>query len=264
MSSCDLRRPAERALRPDRAAAAPDLHRPRIAVVGERVQLAARRPPEPQDEQRTRRARRPRRRSVMPRSWSFLGRHRPDAPEPLDGERVEKRQLAVGRHHEQAVGLGDAAGHLGEELGSRHADRDRQADLLEHLAPQPHGDLGRRARDPLQPAHVEEGLVDRQPFDQRRRVLEHPEHGLARLGVGRHARRDDDRVAGTGGAPAGRPSRCGRRRPWPRSWPRARHRRRRSRAVRAGEARLAARPTRRTRPGRRAGSSPCSCEHMFA
>ena len=71
--------------------------------------------------------------------------HRPDAPEPLDRERVEERQLAVGRHDEQSVRLGHAARHLGEELRPRDADRDRQPDLLAHLAPQPHGDLGRRA-----------------------------------------------------------------------------------------------------------------------
>ena len=44
------------------------------------------------------------------------------------------------------------------------------------------------------PAHVEERLVDREPLDERRRVVEDLEHRLARLGVRRHARRDDDRV----------------------------------------------------------------------
>ena len=86
---------------------------------------------------------------VIPRAWSLRAVTGPDAPEPLDRQRVEERQLAVGRHDEQAVGLGHAARHLGEELGARHADGDRQPDLLEHLAPQPRGDLRRRARDPL-------------------------------------------------------------------------------------------------------------------
>ena len=83
---------------------------------------------------------------VIPRAWSLRGGDRADAPEPLDRQRVEEVELAVGRHHEQAVGLGHAARDLGEELGPRDADRDRQADLLAHLAPQPHGDLRRRAR----------------------------------------------------------------------------------------------------------------------
>ena len=50
----------------------------------------------------------------------------------------------------------------------------------------------RRARDPPEPADVEERLVDREPLDQRRRLPEDLEHRLARLGVGREARRHDD------------------------------------------------------------------------
>ena len=65
--------------------------------------------------------------------------------------------------------------------------------MLEDIAPQPHRDLGGRARDPLQPAHIEERLVDRQAFDQRRRVLEDAEDGLAGGDIGRESRRHDDR-----------------------------------------------------------------------
>ncbi len=184
------------------------------------------------------------------------GGHRPDAPQPLDRQRVQEGELAVGRHDEQAVGLGHAAGHLGQELRPRDADGDRQADLLEHLAAQPHGDLGRRARDPAQPADVEERLVDREPLDERRRVVGTPRtrpcwpRSRPTSAGGRRP------PAGTGRAPAARPSPCGRRTPWPRSWPRARPRRRRSPAARAAAGRRAARPTRRTRRGRRAGSWP--------
>ena len=70
----------------------------------------------------------------------------------------------------------------------------RQADLLSHLAPQPHRDLGGRPCDPPHPADVEERLVDREALDERRGVLEDAEHRLARLGVNGHAGRDDDRV----------------------------------------------------------------------
>jgi hypothetical protein len=97
---------------------------------------------------------------------------------------MEKRQLAVGRDDEQAVGLRDAARDLGEELRSRDPDCDRQADPCAHVAPQPHGDLGRRAREPSQPAHVEKGLVDRQPLHKRGEVVEDAVHRLARVGVG--------------------------------------------------------------------------------
>ena len=117
---------------------------------------------------------------------------RSDSPEPLHRQRVKEGQLAVGRHDEQAVGLRDAARHLGEELRPRHAHRDRQADVPAHLATQPRGDLGGRPRDPLEPADVEERFVDREAFDERRHVVEHPEHRLARLGVDRHPRRHDD------------------------------------------------------------------------
>jgi hypothetical protein len=117
-----------------------------------------------------------------------------DAPEPFDRQRVEEVQLAVGRHHQQPVGLGHAAGHLGEELGPCHPDRDRQADLLEDVAPQPHGDVGGRPGDPPQAADVEERLVDRQPLDQRRGLVEHAERRLARLGVGAHPGPDHHRL----------------------------------------------------------------------
>ena len=119
---------------------------------------------------------------------------RADAPEPFHRERVEERQLAIGWHDQQPIGLGDATGDLGEELGACHTDGDREPDPFEDVAPQPHRDLGRCARHSSQPADIEERLVDRQPFDQRCRVVEHREHGLARLGVGRHPGVDDDRL----------------------------------------------------------------------
>ena len=127
-----------------------------------------------------------------PPAVELVGGHRPDAPEPLDRQRVEKGQLAVGLHHEQTVGLGHATCHLGEELGPGHPDRDGQTDPLEDVAPQPHGDLGGCARDPSQPADVEERFVDGQPLYQRRRLLEDLEDRLARIRVGRHPRFDHD------------------------------------------------------------------------
>ncbi len=98
------------------------------------------------------------------------------------------------RDDEQAIRLRDAARNLGEELRARDPDRDREPDPLAHVASQARGDLGRRAGDAAHPAHVQEGLVDREPLDERRRVLEDLEHLLARLGVRAHSRRDDDGV----------------------------------------------------------------------
>ena len=129
-----------------------------------------------------------------PSAMELLGGHGPDAPEPLDGKRVEKGELAVGRDDEQPVGLGDAARHLGEELRPRDADGDRQTDSLANVAPQPRRDLDGCAGDPLHAAHVEERLVDREPLDERTVVVEHREHRLARVGVRVHAGRDHDRL----------------------------------------------------------------------
>ena len=126
-------------------------------------------------------------------------RRRPDAPEPLDRERMEEVELAVGLDDEQAVGLRDAARHLRQELRPRHPDRDRQADPLAHVATQPRRDLRGRSRQPLHPANVEERLVDRERLDERRRVLEDGEHRLAGLRVRAHPRLDDDDL---GTAPA--------------------------------------------------------------
>ena len=72
---------------------------------------------------------------MIPRSWSFAAVTGSDAPQPLDGQRVEERELAVGWHHEQTVGFGDTARDLGEELGAGHPDRDREPDPFEHVAP---------------------------------------------------------------------------------------------------------------------------------
>ena len=60
--------------------------------------------------------------------------------------------------------------------------------------PQPRRDLHRGARDPGQPAHVEEGLVDRQRLDQGSGVAEDLEHVATGLRVRRHPRWHDDRV----------------------------------------------------------------------
>ncbi len=73
---------------------------------------------------------------------------------------MQKGQLTVGRNHQQAVRLGHAAGYLGQELGPRHADGDRQVDPLAHLAAQPRRHFAGRAGDLLHAAHVQERLVD--------------------------------------------------------------------------------------------------------
>ena len=104
---------------------------------------------------------------------------------------MQEGELPLGRDHEQAVGLGHGARHLREELGPRDPDGDRQAHVLADLAAQARGDVTRGARDPPHPVNVEERLVDREALDARRGLPEDLERRLARLRIGRHARRDD-------------------------------------------------------------------------
>ena len=220
-------RPPEGVLRTDRSAAPAGPHRARDRDCA-RARAGAGPSPGPSIETSTASASRATSPTVeIPRSWSLRAVDRTDAPEPLDRKRMEELELAIGRHDEQSVGLGDPARHLREELGARDADGDREADPFEHVAAQSRRDLDRRARHLRQTADFEEGFVDRQSLDQRRRVPEHLEHRLARLGVRRHAGRDDDRPRAQPARLPRRPSRCGPRTPWPRSSPRARRHRRR-------------------------------------
>jgi hypothetical protein len=121
------------------------------------------------------------------------GRHPADSPEPLDGKRVQELELTLRRHGEQPVRLRHGACHLREELRPRDADGDREAHTLANLSPEPACDLNRRAREASHAAHVEERLVDREPLDERRRVVEDSIDRLARLRVGRHPGTDHDR-----------------------------------------------------------------------
>ena len=187
------RSPAERALRADRAPTAARPHAAAVVVVRQCVEVPARRASEHRHERLLRQlghlADRP-----DPAVVQALCGLRSDAPQTLDRERMEEVELAVGWHDEQAVRLGDPARDLGEELRPRHADRDRETDAVAHIPTQARRDLGRRPGDPPHATDVEERLVDRQPLDERRRVLEDLEHRLAGLGVRRHPRGDDDRV----------------------------------------------------------------------
>ncbi len=171
----------------------PRAHAPGIAVVRQGMELPARRASEHRDERRLAELG-DLANGLDASEMELLGGDPADAPEALDGKRMEERQLVGGRNDEEAVGLGDAARDLREELRPRHADRDTQADLLEHSLPQPRRDLGGCSGEALEAADVEERLVDRHSLDERRRVLEQREHRLARFRVRRHAGLDPHRV----------------------------------------------------------------------
>ena len=123
-------------LRADRPAAPADLDASRVTVVGEGVQMA----PGERTEDRHERALTDAsdvgdgRDAAVVQLGGGLGA---DAPQPLDRERVQERQLSTRRHDQQPVRLGDAARHLGEELRAGDTHRDRQAHPLAHLGTQP-------------------------------------------------------------------------------------------------------------------------------
>ena len=114
---------------------------------------------------------------------------------------MEEVELLSRRDAQEPVRLGDAACDLGEELGARDSDGDGDPDPLADVSAQALGDLAGRACDPAHPADVEERLVDGEALDERRGVLEDPVERLARLRIGGHAWRDDDRF----GAETARP-----------------------------------------------------------
>ena len=122
--------------------------------------------------------------------------------------------------------------------------------------PQLGRDLHGRARHPAQPTDVEEGLVDGHAVRQGEWCRGTPRTpprwppSTPTCAVARRWRAD------TAAWPGARPSRCARRRPWPRSWPQGRRRPRRSRGDGAAWGRRAARPMRRTSRGPRAGWTP--------
>ncbi len=221
-------------------------------VVGQRVQVPPGRRAEHRHQRRSAPARRSRRR--VDAALVQLGRrHRADAPQPLDRQRVQERQLALGGTSSSPSGLATPLATLARNfvraMPTVIAGRRRRAP-----ASQPHRDLDRRARTPPQPADVEERLVDRDALDERRGVLEDREHRLARLDVRVEPRRHHDRLRAQLARlpPAHRRADAERLRLVARGQHHAAADDRP--AGRAAAARRAARPTRRTSRGRRAGS----------
>ena len=128
----------------------------------------------------------------MPRSCSLAAVTRPTPQSRSTGSGWRNSSSPSGGTTSRPSGLATPLATLARNLvratptviGSPTCSRTRAA--------QPRGDLRGRSRDPLEPADVEERLVDRQPLDQRRRVVEDLEDGLAGVGVGVHARPHDD------------------------------------------------------------------------
>ena len=175
-----LRPPAQGALRRrSNGAVAPRMHRPRIAVVRQRVQLPPRRPPQHR----------------RPASASGSLRHLPHGRDAAaDGACAD---VAGPTPHSRSTGSGcrNASSASGGTTSSPSGFATALATLARNLVRATPtvigsptrsrtsrrsrgGDLGRSAGDVLEPAHVQEGLVDRQALDHRRHVLEHAKTAL--------------------------------------------------------------------------------------
>ena len=141
------------------------------------------------------------------------------APQPLGGRgadagddrhvhRPEEVGLGAGWHDDEAVGLVEVAGHLGDEL--RGADPDRRSQPtrgLGDLLTKPLGE--RRDRGDLQVGQarggqVDERLVQRQRLHQRGGLAQHRHHQLAAGAVGVEAAAQERRVGAPRACLAGR------------------------------------------------------------
>ena len=93
----------------------------------------------------------------------------------LDGDRREKSLLLPGPHLPRLRAVpppAHLAAHpdrrLAHQLVRRHADRDRQANPLAHLALDPGGDVHRRAEEPAGAGEIEKGVTVAARLDDRR------------------------------------------------------------------------------------------------
>ena len=243
-----------RGLGAERAPPPPYPHRPRIAVVGERVHPPPLARPRISTSADSVSCRRLPHLLDAPRA-QLGGGGRTHAPEPVHGKWMQEVQLAARRAPRAArpacprrwppwpaARVEATPTVIGRPTRSRTS-----------LA-QPRGDLTRRAREALRAAHVEEGLVDRQLLDHRRGLVERPRTPTGwprgRPPSGRRPQPHRGRAAGR----AGPPSRSARRTPGLRSWPPAPPPAPPTSAGRAAADRRAAPPRRRRRRGRRAES----------
>ena len=141
--------------------------RPLVAVPGQRVEVVTRGVAEGAHERVLGDARRGRRRSRRRARRAAFGR-RADTPEAAYRQRVQHVELGTGLDHEETVGLGEVAGQLGEQLGGGDAHRDGEPGLGLHPGADGPCDVGPGAVEPADAGDVEERLVERDGFDQRR------------------------------------------------------------------------------------------------
>ena len=132
-----------------------------------------------------------------------LGGGRPDAGDDGDLHRAQQVLLHARRDDDQAVGLVEVAGDLGDQLGGPDADRAGEAaghlvDPLLELATE-RADGGDREVGEAGRLEVDEGLVERQRLDERADLAEQRHHRAAGVAVGVEPAGEE---GGVGTAPA--------------------------------------------------------------
>src|SRR5262249_55668326 len=110
----------------------------------------------------------------QPRSSS-----RAHSPHQFDRQVVKKIKLGLGIDNNQPVWLGHLRGNFREVLGACHTDRDWKAKLCTHATTYCSRDLRRRTEKEGAPRNVSKGLVDVNPFDERREIIEHIDGRMA-------------------------------------------------------------------------------------
>ena len=150
----------------------------RIAIPRQRRELLARRGTEQSLERPSRHLRQLPDGQHADLGQSRLG-DRAHAPHQLDGQVVQEIQFGVGIDDDQPVGLGHLRGDFRQVLRARHADRDRQAKLRPHAAPDRPRNVGRRTEEMGAARDVGKGLIDGNPLDEGREIAEHLDGGVA-------------------------------------------------------------------------------------
>jgi hypothetical protein len=97
----------------------------------------------------------------------------------LDRQAVKEVELSVRVDNYETVGLRYLRSNLSQVLGARHADRDWQAKLLSHTAADSTCNFGRRPEETSATSNVGKRLVDRDPLNEGREVIEHCDGGIA-------------------------------------------------------------------------------------
>src|SRR5215471_7773453 len=101
------------------------------------------------------------------------------APHELDRQVVKEVELSVRVDNHEPVGLCHLRGYFRQVLGARHADRDWQANLRPYTTANRACNVGRWTEEMGAADNVGKGLVDGNPLDERREVIEQRDGGIA-------------------------------------------------------------------------------------